>query len=173
LVQAKLTRPFSWSGWTEPNVTRATETSELPLLRGLRLSPETKSFVETVTAAVRASSAPQDEVLVFPHMPVFYLLSERRPATFGPVHFFDVCPDALARDDAARIRAHPPKVIVFFRHTEAEIATAEEVFRAGRSSGQRDLIAAIEDLTRDGYDLVGDLRTPITDHEVQVWARRD
>jgi hypothetical protein len=170
-AQAKLRQPFQWSGWREPSVAEATEESALPLLRGLRLSPQTREFVETVAKALQEDSGPADPVFVYPHMPLFYLLADRKPAAFAPVHFFDVCPDYLAREDAARLRANPPAVIVDFRHTEAEIEDAEQIFRSGGRSGQRDIMAAIDDLTRDGYELVEDLRTPRTDHPVRVWRR--
>jgi hypothetical protein len=172
VVQSKLARPFAWGGWTEPGVAAATETSDLALLRGLRLSPETKHAVEAVTRAVQAGSRPGEPIFVYPHIPVFYLLAERPAATFGPVHFIDVSPDWLAREDGERLLADPPKSIVYLKLTEAQMQESERAFRDGRRSGQRDLVDTLDRLTSERYELVADIQTPLTGRSLQVWSLR-
>jgi len=170
LTWTKFDKPYEWSGWREPNIREARHSSTLPELAGLRLSAPTIRFVEDVTRTIAQNSSPQDRIFVYPHMPIFYFLAHRRPAVFAPVHFIDVCPDHVAREDAARIRSTPPAVIVYFHHTEAEILSAERTFRGGRRSGQRDLTAAIEAL-EPGYRLALATETPLTRHRVEVWVR--
>ena len=172
VVQNKLAKPFAWGGWAEPGVAAATEASDLPLLRGLRLTPETKQAVESVTRAIQAGAQPGEAIFVYPHIPVFYLLADRLPTTFGPVHFIDVCPDWLAQEDAERLVADPPESIVYFKLTEAQMQESERAFRDGRRSGQRDLVDALNKLTSERYELVEDLQTPLTGRSLQVWNLR-
>jgi hypothetical protein len=103
-------------------------------------------------------------------MPMLYAIAERRPATLSLAHWFDVCPDDVARADANRLIADPPRVIVWQVLDEELIEVCEKQFRNGNKSGQRDLIRAFDQI-RPLYDLV--YSTPGTDpHTVQIFLRR-
>ena len=173
-VAFKINRPYAWEGMIEPLVLRPSKPTHLPQLQGLNLSPGTVDRLENTVSLIQTHSTKDDEILVFPHLPIFYLLADRQPCAFSYVHFWDVCPDFVARADAARILTpeHEPQVIVVGLYTEEEIRTLERNFRAGQPSGQRDLIAAIDTLTRSGrYELLG---TFPGDNclTLQVWARK-
>ena len=170
LIAARFEQPFWWAGWREPAVREATTPPRIPELKGFRLAPEVNSSIETVTAAIVAHSGPADPVLVFPYGPLFYTFAHRKPATFSIVQWFDVTPDYIAHRDAEEIRAHPPKVIVYFRFTPDEIEAQESIFRAHKNSGQRDLISAIDQLVGH-YTLVENLTTPMEGRPLQVFAR--
>ena len=173
-VAFKINRPFAWEGMIEPPVLNDGADCQLPQLRGLNLSSGTVDRLEKITSLIQTHSTDRDEIFVFPHLPIFYLLAERQPATFSFVHFWDVCPDFIARADAARLLTpeHQPKVIVEGIYTDDEIHTLERNFRAGQLSGQRDLIDAIHSLTTSGrYELLGTFpgENCMT---LQVWARK-
>jgi hypothetical protein len=61
---------------------------------------------------------------------------------------------------------------VYTRLPERDIEGAERLWRHGRPSGQRDLIAAVEDLVR-GYQLSGVYRLKPGDPEIAVYVRPD
>lgn len=170
-VWSKMTTPYSWASWREPAAHTATQTSALPQLAGLKLSPSTKERVERITQLIEQHSAPDETVFVYPHMPIFYTLADRRPPTFAAVHFFDVSPDYIARRDAQTILEQPPAVIVDFEFTEEQILDNEHLFRDGNRSGQRDMIAAIKTLTAD-YDLLESYVVSPRGNTVRVWAKR-
>ncbi len=163
--------PYQWWGWREPPVRTATETVDLPALRGLRLNPETARAVTGIVDAVRANSRAGEPIVTFPHVPLFALLADRPIATFSVTHYFDVCSDDCARADARRLRESPPAVAVVVDLPEEAWRFHEEAFRRGGPSGQREIAAELERLAAErGYRraarVVSMEGTPI-----EVWAR--
>ena len=138
--------PFGWGGWVEPNVREAGRRFPQPELAGFIASPESVAFVNRVTRDIVSHSGPEDTVLVDPDIPIFYLLTSRRPATFAYVHWIDVAPDSIDQADAARILGNPPKVIVYLEESEEQVHSGEVDFRHGRPGGVRTLMAAIHTL---------------------------
>ena len=170
-VYQKVSTPFFWGGWSEPPPCSSTTRSKLPQLDGFILSKETANFFDRVTDLIRQHSRPDETILVYPHMPVFYALGKRRPATRSLAHWFDTCPDSLALADAERIREKPPAVIVAMILPEKQIEFEERMFRNGQPSGQRVLWDAIEELTKN-YDEVGQFEAAGTHYKIRVWSLR-
>jgi hypothetical protein len=168
----KLSRPYNWAGWNEPAFHYATESSSLPELNGIRLSPVTKERVERITQLIRENSSPEESVFIHPHIPMFYVLAHRRPNTFAAIHFFDVSPDYIAQQDAQTILANPPSVIVDFEFNEEQLKDNENLFRSGQRSGQRDLIEAIHNITAD-YVLLETFELSPNKNLLKVWAKRN
>ncbi len=156
-IRFKLTVPFYWGGaggWQEPPVSEAITKSALPELGGLRLSPRTVSMAEHLTQVIQANSRPEDDVLVYSHMPIFYILTHRRPCTFSYVFYHDVCPDYIAIEDAQRIRQHPPQMVVLNIPLDRnDYDDMERVFRGGKRSGQREMVKALGEL-RPRYQVI-------------------
>ncbi|MEW6733276.1 MAG: hypothetical protein AB1489_18250 [Acidobacteriota bacterium] len=168
----KLAFPFGWSGWIEPPISEATSLPLLPELEGFNLSPSTIGFVQRVTDLIRTNSSPQDTVFIFPHMPIFYTLSARRPPTFAYLHWFDVTPDEVAVNDAHTLLAAPPAVIVNAELDEFNLEFNEKAFRAGKPSGQREVIAAINSLTAKNYILLADIPAQGSGWSIKVWRKK-
>jgi hypothetical protein len=85
------------------------------------------------------------------------------------MHWFDIVPDALAREEAKRIQAHPPAVILFVDIPEEIIQVKEISYRGGRRSGQRDMIAAIQSLP--GYRIIETVPIPHIGYPLKIYAR--
>jgi hypothetical protein len=66
----------------------------------------------------------------------------------------DVVNDAMARSEAARLLANPPKVLIYLPETAEQLRDQEAMWRGGRRMGQREIIAAVEGLA-DTYRLAG------------------
>lgn len=160
--------PFDFAGWTEPPINRARQTSSLDTMRGFRLAPETVELIETTTRLIHEHSTVEEPIFVYPHLPVFYLLSERSPSTFAKLHWFDVCDDDAAIADAETLLADPPAVLVDFALSEEDYRLHEEMFRAGAASGQRRLRAALETL-ESRYHRVAELQAGGA--TVRIWVR--
>lgn len=170
----RLENPFRWGDWREPPTSTATSRSAQPALAGIRMSPATAAFVDEVTDQILRYSRPGDPVFVFPHMPLFYILSQREPPTFAYVHWFDVAPDYIAAKDAQIILASRPAVLVNFELSAAQWATNERDFRGGRPAGQRLIRQAIASLgSSPDYRIVKEIEAPVTGRRVTVWARQD
>ena len=170
-VREKLDRPFLFDGQQEQPVRLATARSGLPALRGMRLPASTVDLLDRITETIQQNTQPGDTIFTYPELGLFYALSGRRPATFAGSHNIDVVNDMIARTEAARLLVAPPKVIVFYRQSDAEMRGAEALWREGRPSGQRDLIAAVERLVA-GYRLAGGYRLAPEDAPIQVYVRR-
>lgn len=167
---AKLQHPFGWLGWDEPPVARADAVSSLPKLAGLRISRPSLDITERVIRAIHASSRPGDPVFVYPYLPMFYVLSGRRPSTHAFTHFIDVAPDAICRRDAAQLLQNPPKMIVELEESPQNRENEERVFRAGEQSGSRMIVNAIRKLTQS-YRLLESFQVPGSGGTLRVWAR--
>ncbi len=169
----KALAPHSWGRWQEPPLSWSTATATPPALRGFRLSPQTARFYDGIVERVRASSSPEDTLLVYPNMPILYALTARRPATRALVHWVDVCPDELALDDARRIVQAPPAVVIIHPDLDWELALEERIFRDGRPSGVRTFRDVLLRLLRTEYELDATYAVPGHSVPVQVMVRRD
>ena len=169
-VREKLDRPFLFDGQQEMPVRFATARSGLPEMRGMRLPAATVALLDGVTVTIATETRAGDMIFTYPEMGLIYGLSGRLPPTFAGSHNIDVVNDAMARSEAGRLLEAPPKVIVCYRQSEAELEDAEVLWRRGERSGQRELIAAVERLTH-GYRLAGSYRLAPEDAPVEVYVR--
>jgi hypothetical protein len=171
----RLESPTMWVGWTERPVNEAVYRSRHPLLTGLRLSRDTVGCLDRITAIVQKHSNPGDPIFAYPSLPLFYYLARRSPPTFAYVDYYDVCPDQLAREEAARLLEKPPAVLIEMVFPPEVEKSHEDLFRGDKASGQRDLRAAIRKLT-DGYALAATLDGASYQHggqhyPIKVWVR--
>lgn len=165
----KLTWPYTWENWVDGPIKEETLKSAFPELTGLRVTAETDAFLEKVTRTIAAHSRPDQSILCFPNYALFYVLAHRAPATFAFMHWFDIVPDALAKEEAKRIQEHPPAVILFVDLPEEIIQVKEMSYRGGRRSGQRDMIAAIQSLP--GYHVIETVAIPHISYPLKIYAR--
>jgi hypothetical protein len=145
-IQKKLDTPFGFAAWSEPSVALATSRSTIPELKGLRLPVSTVKFVDSTVRIIQENSAPTDTIFTYPEFSIFYSLAHRMPATFSGSHNLDLVPDAFARQEAARLLAHPPAVIVYGSESDIFFIGQEVLWRNGMPSGQRAILAAINSL---------------------------
>ena len=156
--------PFSWDSWTDEPIRNATASSRQPALNGIYMSPEMAAFVDRLTNLIRDHSRVNDSVFIYSYQPLWYVLANRWPSTYAQVHFFDVAPDDLCRRDAERIVKDRPALIVDFVG-DSELWN-ENLFRAGKRSGQRDLQDQMYRLIHTSYRLEASI--PIKESPVPV-----
>ncbi|HTW48342.1 MAG TPA: hypothetical protein VMD92_10345 [Acidobacteriaceae bacterium] len=169
-VREKLDDPFAFDFQDEPPVRFATHRSALPALRGMRLPEETVQLLDETVPAMQAAAASHEPVFTYPEMGILYALSGGNPPTFAASHNIDVVSDDLARQDAARLLQNPPAVILYARPDEAALHLQDVLWRGGKRSGQRDLVAALDRLV--GHDIPADtfvLRTG--DPPIRLYVR--
>jgi len=173
---AKLEEPFGFADMIEPPVRTATVRSELPELRGLRLPESTMKLLEGATRIIREHSRPDEGIVTFPSMPVFHALTGRRLATFAGDHNIDYCPEYIAEMDAKTILREKPAVIIYYPQDPHRITAEEFIYRMGKRSAQRDIIAAIEKLASE-YKLAATFDIPSRDtfgtatNHVKIYVR--
>jgi hypothetical protein len=166
----KLTQPFAFNGWRDGPVRLATEASRLPAMRGFRLPKEAVGLIDGVTDIIVRRSAPGDAIFTYPSMPLFYYLSGRRIPTYSGGHNIDAVPDAVAISDAEILLRTRPAVIVYYDFPPGFVEWEEALWRGGRPSGQRAIVAAIAKLSRE-YKLAGLFPVPMTGSPIRVLVR--
>ena len=170
LVVWKLDLPFGFADWAEPPVRTATVRSSLPELKGFLLPQPEVTMLDGITQIIREHLRPGDTIFTYPSMPIFYALSGRWFPTFATDHNIDACPDDIARQDAATLLRVRPAVVVYYRQDPAFLKGEEITWRRGRPSGQRAILAAVEELAKE-YSLAGSFDAPPTNLKVQVYVR--
>ncbi|HEY4382111.1 MAG TPA: hypothetical protein VGN01_17310 [Acidobacteriaceae bacterium] len=153
-VRDKLERPFGFDGQVEAPAHLANAISTQPQLRGMRLSPQMASFLDQSVEIVQSHTQPGDPIFTYPEMGLLYPLTGRKFPTWSGSHNIDVANDAFARQEAARLTSARPAVIFYYRQSEATLREQERMWRGGQRSGQRDIIASIENLVKS-YRLAG------------------
>jgi hypothetical protein len=147
LSNAKFRQPYAWWNVSVPDVLESTTHPALPLLAGFWLSPDTTKVLEDITQLIQTHSHPGDDVFTFPNIPGFYVLANRWPHSKVVVSWFDFLPDIPAKSEAGRLLASPPTIIVNLKLPEEAWTAHERLFREGKPLGQRDISAAIWELT--------------------------
>jgi hypothetical protein len=169
LVRLKLDFPFGFGSFGEGPVADATMPSVQPKLKGIYLPAGEARLVDGIAATVAANTTPADTIFAYPEMGIFYALTERKYPTETGSHNIDVVNDALARSEAVRLLANPPKVLIYLPETAEQLRDEEAMWRGGRRMGQRDIIAAVEALAKT-YRLDGVYPTP-GNQDVYVYVR--
>jgi 4-amino-4-deoxy-L-arabinose transferase-like glycosyltransferase len=166
--------PYYWWGWLEPDIASATHKLPYPQAAGLRVSSVTADAYRRIIRDIDRYAPPRNgSVYAFPHMGVFYVLSDRYPTTDAVVDYWDVCPDEIARRDAARLRWQLPEVIVWMEIPEDVWQFHENGFRGGRRSGQRAIMAEVTKMVAEGiYRQVDRVSNPGC-YSIAVYARSD
>ena len=169
-TQFKLREPFGFGGWFEPSVKDATIVSSLPELRGLLLPPGTVDLVDSTIRIVRENTTSADTIFTYPEFGFFYGATERMAATFSAAQNIDVVSDSVAKHEAEELLRARPAVVIYGRMPEHWLQWQEWFWRGGKRSGQRDVIAAIETLTRE-YRLVQTFSSDGLGHPVYIYVR--
>jgi len=152
---ARFATPYYWWGWREPDVRTATFETRIPKLEGFYLSESTKREYEMVYDLVLKNTTEHEEVFTFPHILLFNVMTSRINTNFSPVTYFDVCTDPYARETANYVARIKPRVIVVMNFPEDAWSVHEQLFRGGRLSGQREIVAIIKRMKDQGlYETV-------------------
>ncbi len=168
----KVERPFSFTKFDEQTTKKANTKSSLPEMWGFRLPKSSVYFLDGTMKIIREDTSPGDTIFSYPELGIFYALSGLACPTATCSHNIDVVNDSFAESEAKRLLANPPAVLIYSPQSEGWLRYEEVVWRNGRRSGNRAIIAAVEKLARE-YRLVGDFRPPFWQPETFVYVRND
>ena len=149
-VQNKFDVPYSWWLLNSPPVRSSDCAQAEGILQDLCMPPEEYAAITRIDNAITANSSPRDAIYVYPHMPIFYLMTNRAPYDSAVVSWFDFMTDDFAKDVAERLRIQPPPVIIKAEVPEIVMTAHEAAFRGGRALGQRQILLSIADLQSGG-----------------------
>jgi hypothetical protein len=169
-VREKLDLPFTFDRMDEAPVRLANAGSIQPQLRGMRLPPSMVTFLDETVSFVGSNTQSGDTIFTYPEMGLLYPLTGRQTPTWATSHNIDVVNDAFAHEEAERLKRARPAVIVYYRLPEQALRDDERMWRRGRPSGQREIIAAVEELVA-GYRLAGVYTVAPSDPPIEVYIR--
>jgi hypothetical protein len=162
---------FNWEGWFE-EVSEHGAHSTHPEIAAYTLNPSEIVIYDSILDDIAKYTKPGEAIVTFPTIPLFNYVGGHPQPTFAPVHYWDVCPDDVARRDAQRVLLARPRMIVELRLADWVWKEHDQGWRAGRRSGQRDFQDALDTLTSSGdYRLLWTFLTPDYHMPVQVWLR--
>ena len=108
----KALHPYAWWDVAEPSVFSGNARSKLDILQGMQLSRRRVQLLDSFVAQIQELTSPSDPILVYPNIPVFYLLANRMPMTRSYIQWFDFARTETLLDDFKKVSATPPKVVV-------------------------------------------------------------
>lgn len=149
LVNEKYSAPYHWWAVTMSDIRTATCTYTNGILEGLCLDPRKKSKIDQIVAEVKRRTLQTDAIYIFPHTPIFHLLTGRPPYAKSPISWFDFMSDAQAGYVSDQLRTFPPALLVVSQLPELAYTTHERLFREGNNLGQREILRSIDTLERE------------------------
>lgn len=171
LTCERLNLPQGFHEWVDQPVRLANMRSSLPELEGMRLPAATVRFLDETVHTVQQQSTTSDTIFVYPEFGILYTLAQRRYPTATDSHNIDVVNDEFARSEAQRLLTARPAVVVYYPVPSWSLRADERLWRNGKESGQRDLIAAVEQLTKE-YRVAATYKLPPNESPVTVYVRR-
>ena len=166
----RLEVPHRFEGFSELPAREATARSQLPEMSGFLLPPGMARLIDGAVSIVRENTKPGDTIFTYPGLGLFYSLTGRSWPTLSGDENIDVVNDSIAREEARTLLKSRPKVIIYCRQPEDYLEVEERLWRNGRPSGQRDIIAALETLI-GSYRLAGTFEGAFTERTVLVYVR--
>lgn len=171
IVSYKYETPYSWWNLKEGDLREATEELEVPNVSHIKVSEETKNAIEGIVRDIQENSEVEDTIFVFPHAPIFYVMTDRWPVTYSLVQWFDVASDASLEADMETLEENMPKVIVHIDVPKDTVKAHEESFRDGEVSGLHAMDIELKALEAGHYSLVN--RYELQEYPVRVYVRND
>lgn len=111
------------------------------------VSKQRKILLETVYNDIMENTTEDDSIFVFPHIPIFYAMTDRYPDTFTLVQWFDVSTDKSIVADMETLKKNPPKIIVICDIPNNAVEAHERLFRDGEISSQRMMMNELHKMT--------------------------
>ena len=136
-LSSKITIPYDWQGWREPEITADFAEPDVDGLQGFNLSSETNEAYSEIVRIINENTTEEDRVFQFANSPLFNVITHRNMRSYAPITWFDVCPDDVAREVALSLYRDPPKVLIWNNIDDAQWNVLESVYRNGNRSGQR------------------------------------
>ena len=165
----KVNEMYAWWGLSTGGYSEQTVTCDVPVLKGIKMSPAYAKMYNDVYYGVTENTAEGEEIFVFPHMPVLYLATDRPRATQTAIQWFDVSTDAAVMSDIDTIKEKMPRVMVICTVGEYVISAHESNFRGGSESGlhaMQDFL--FEFVEENGYECLSE-NALTGDYVVSVW----
>lgn len=169
----KYVTTYSWWGLSEADLWSNTYETNIPYLEGIFVSESSKNMLEGVVKDVVENSNENDSIFCFPHIPIFYVLTDRSSETFTQVQWFDVASSNNMCADMDLLRSHLPKIIVKCNFPEYVKENHELMFNSNNKSTTRLFEEFLTDLI--GNNQYIELNTYLinSDYSISVYSLQE
>ena len=165
---------YFWYAWEDGSLHPTSASLRIPKLQGFQIDPKEAAIYQRVYDIITSVTKPTDHVFTFPNCPLFNYITGHPQPTFSLAHYWDVCPDNLARSDAAGLLANPPAILIWLKAAPDELAYQEASFRNGHRGGYNDMEDVLARLTTSGnYEEVFKRQYNGQSFPIEVWKRKD
>ena len=171
-ISCKIVTPYSWQGWTEPSVSHANVSCSVRGLEGFSVPEKVDEAFGRIVELIESNTTADDQVYQFANIPLFNVITKRQIPTYVPIAWFDVCSDSLAQQTARQLRNDPPKIVIWHSMDKSNWDVVEDVFRGGKKSGQRHILAFYNDVVRKDYSCLYSVYNH-RDGDIELWVRKD
>lgn len=150
LIEAKMAQPYAWWTVKSENIRLISCAKSTGVLDGICVDPEKYKKIMEIAEQIKSVSNVNDRLYVFPHLPIFNLLSDRKPFENAVVSWFDFTSKAQAKNIALSLLQDPPRVLLIARLPSEVFETHERLFNHSETSEQRNIINAVDYLQTQG-----------------------
>jgi hypothetical protein len=150
IVESKYSQPYAWWSVKSEDIRTIECANSHGVLSGICINSQKYDDILRVAKKISLASSERDELYVFPHTPIFNLLSHRMPFNNLVVSWFDFTSQAKAHDVANALIEKPPKLILISRLPPEVFEAHERLFNQSKYSEQRTIVRSIDDLLMQG-----------------------
>ncbi|MDD2828645.1 MAG: hypothetical protein PHW18_03610 [Sulfuricurvum sp.] len=114
-LKDKAKHPYHWWG-NQSNVKEAQYSLPYEQLKYLYVDKATFLLFKDVKEAIDRHSV-GDDIYLFPNIPIFYQLHNKRPLTENPVQWFDVITNKNMKNEILKVEKQEPKIVIILTPT--------------------------------------------------------
>jgi len=109
----KYQEPYEWWGLAQSSIPQAKYSLLSQKTKGMHVDKMTKTIFNTINTSIKQFSKTNNDVYLFPDIPIFYYLNDKIPPYKNPVLWFDVISSQHIKEELINFKQHLPEVIVF------------------------------------------------------------
>lgn len=118
IMVSKIFTPYNWWGLTQNNIFEAKYETNYKQLEGIKVDKKTKDLFDTVKYNIDMYSNSNSDVYVYPHIPIFYFLHNKKPPVKSIIQWFDFTTTFQLKRDLDILKKELPKIIVILKPPE-------------------------------------------------------
>lgn len=118
IMISKIFVPYNWWGLKQGNIFEAKYETNYKQLEGIKVDKKTKDLFDTVKYNIDKYSVLNDDLYVYPHIPIFYFLHNKKPPVKSIIQWFDFATTFQLKRDLIVLEKKLPKIIVMLKAPE-------------------------------------------------------
>jgi hypothetical protein len=113
-IHDKFKNPYSWYGIQQSSISYSFYAAPYRELQGISTDLVTFKSLSAIKEAINTNSLSSDDVLLYPNIPFFYVLHNKKPPYGIPVYWFDTAKKTDLDKLLTGLQNKKPRLIVFF-----------------------------------------------------------